>query len=83
MGTSEFYPQTLNHSSNGRFAAICGAGEYTIYTAQSLRNKAFGRGEEFVWGNDPNIYAIRENSTSIKIFTNFKVILFFFFFCNY
>lgn len=73
MGACEFYPQTLDHCSNGRFAAICGDGEYTIYTAQSLRNKAFGRGEEFVWAHDSNVYAIRENSTSVKIFSNFKV----------
>lgn len=74
MGASEIYPQTLQHSSNGRFVVACGDGEYIVYTAMALRNKAFGSGLEFVWGSDPNFYAVRESSTAIKIYKNFKVI---------
>jgi len=72
MGASEIYPQTLQHSSNGRFVVACGDGEYIIYTAMALRNKAFGSGLEFVWGADPNFYAVRESSTTIKVYKNFK-----------
>ncbi|KAI1733138.1 coatomer WD associated region domain-containing protein [Ditylenchus destructor] len=72
MGACEVYPQTLEHSSNGRFVVACGDGEYIIYTATALRNKAFGSGLEFVWATDPSVYAVRESSTIIKIFKNFK-----------
>uniref|UniRef100_A0A915DNM3 Coatomer WD associated region domain-containing protein n=1 Tax=Ditylenchus dipsaci TaxID=166011 RepID=A0A915DNM3_9BILA len=72
MGACEVYPQTLQHSSNGRFVVACGDGEYIIYTATALRNKAFGSGLEFVWATDPSLYAVRESSTLIKIFKNFK-----------
>ncbi|TKR94591.1 hypothetical protein L596_008856 [Steinernema carpocapsae] len=72
MGSCEIYPQTLQHSSNGRFVVACGDGEYIIYTAMALRNKAFGSGLEFVWGADPSVYAVRESSTTIKLFKNFK-----------
>ena len=34
---------------------MCGDGEYIIYTAMALRNKAFGSGiQEFVWAADPS-----------------------------
>ncbi|KAK0415577.1 hypothetical protein QR680_012008 [Steinernema hermaphroditum] len=72
MGACEIYPQTLQHSSNGRFVVACGDGEYIIYTAMALRNKAFGSGLEFVWGADPSVYAVRESSTTVKLFKNFK-----------
>lgn len=55
-----------------RFLVVCGDGEYIIYTAMALRNKAFGSGHEFVWAFDPSQYAVRENSSSIKTFKNFK-----------
>ena len=51
---------------------VCGDGEYIIYTAMALRNKSFGSAQEFVWSNDSSVYAIREGSTSVKIFKNFK-----------
>lgn len=50
----------------------CGDGEYIIYTALSFRNKAFGQALEFVWSADSAEYAIRESSSSIKLFRNFK-----------
>lgn len=73
MGACEIYPQTLQHSSNGRFVVACGDGEYIIYTSTALRNKAFGLGVEFVWSTDPNMYAVRESSSTVMIFKNFKV----------
>ncbi|CAI7595593.1 unnamed protein product [Penicillium bialowiezense] len=74
LGQCEVYPQTLTHSSNGRFVSVCGDGEYIIYTALAWRNKAFGQALDFAWGSkeNSNDYAIRESSTSVKIFKNFK-----------
>ncbi|EFO23897.1 hypothetical protein LOAG_04590 [Loa loa] len=72
IGSCEIYPQTLAHNSNGRYVVACGDGEYIVYTAMALRNKAFGSGLEFVWSTDPSEYAVRESASSIKIFKNFK-----------
>ncbi|CCU78408.1 COPI/coatomer beta subunit [Blumeria hordei DH14] len=73
LGTCEVYPQTLLHSPNGRFVSVCGDGEFIIYTALAWRNKAFGSALDFVWGfkENSNDYAIRESTTSVKIFKNF------------
>ncbi|XP_065842661.1 coatomer subunit beta'-like [Oscarella lobularis] len=72
MGACEIYPQMIMHNPNGRFVCVCGDGEYIIYTAMALRNKSYGSAQEFVWANDSSQYAIREGSTSVKIFKNFK-----------
>ncbi|KAF2795897.1 Coatomer, beta' subunit [Melanomma pulvis-pyrius CBS 109.77] len=74
LGTTEIYPQSLLHSPNGRFVAVCGDGEYIIYTALALRNQAFGSALDFCWASKEHDkdYAIRESSTSVKIFRNFK-----------
>ncbi|XP_078696891.1 coatomer subunit beta'-like isoform X5 [Branchiostoma floridae x Branchiostoma belcheri] len=72
MGSCEVYPQTIQHNPNGRFVVVCGDGEYIIYTAMALRNKSFGSAQEFVWAQDSNEYAVRENSTTVKLFKNFK-----------
>uniref|UniRef100_A0A5K3FPG1 Beta'-coat protein n=1 Tax=Mesocestoides corti TaxID=53468 RepID=A0A5K3FPG1_MESCO len=73
MGACEIYPQTLAHNANGRFVAVCGDGEYIVYTAMALRNRMFGQALEFAWSlSDPNMYAVLENNTTFKIFKNFK-----------
>ncbi|XP_065890389.1 coatomer subunit beta'-like [Dysidea avara] len=72
MGSCEVFPHAVVHSPNGRFVAVCGDGEYIIYTAMALRNKSFGNAQEFVWANESNDYAIREGTTKIKLFRNFK-----------
>ncbi|XP_054453239.1 coatomer subunit beta'-like [Anoplopoma fimbria] len=72
MGSCEIFPQTIQHSPNGRFVVVCGDGEYIIYTAMALRNKSFGSAQEFVWAHDSSQYAVREGSSMIKIFKNFK-----------
>ncbi|KAM4566870.1 coatomer subunit beta'-like [Odontesthes bonariensis] len=72
MGSCEIYPQTIQHSPNGRFVVVCGDGEYIIYTAMALRNKSFGTAQEFVWAHDSSQYAVREGNTMVKIFKNFK-----------
>ncbi|XP_069003584.1 coatomer subunit beta'-like [Embiotoca jacksoni] len=72
MGSCEIYPQTIQHSPNGRFVVVCGDGEYIIYTAVALRNKSFGSAQEFVWAQDSSQYAVREGNSMVKIFKNFK-----------
>jgi len=73
LGSCELYPQMLKHNCNGRFVAVCGDGEFIIYTAQALRNKAFGQAFDFVWsGSGTGDYCIRESPNSIKTFKNFK-----------
>ncbi|KAF9910337.1 Coatomer subunit beta' [Linnemannia zychae] len=72
LGSCEVYPQSLQHSPNGRFVVVCGDGEYIIYTALAWRNKSFGSGLEFVWALDSNEYAVRESNNKVKVFKNFK-----------
>lgn len=72
LGNCEVFPQYLKHDSNGRFVVVCGDGEYIIYTALAWRNKSFGSGLEVVWGNATGEYAVRESSSKIKVFRNFK-----------
>nr|CAG4643737.1 EOG090X01FO [Lepidurus arcticus] len=72
MGACEIYPQSIQHNPNGRFVVVCGDGEYIIYTAMALRNKAFGSGLEFAWAHDSSEYAVRESTSSVKVFKNFK-----------
>ena len=71
LGNSELYPQSLSHNPNGRFVAVCGDGEYIIYTALAWRNKSFGSAIEFAWSIDPSEFAVRESSSKIKLFKNF------------
>jgi len=73
LGTCELYPQSIKHNCNGRFVAVCGDGEFIVYTAQALRNKAFGQAIDFVWSaSGTGDYAIRESTSRIKFFKNFK-----------
>lgn len=76
LGTVEIYPQTLAHSPNGRYAAVCGDGEYLVYTALAWRSKAFGKALDFVWNthdfSNATSFAVRESKLSIKIFKNFQ-----------
>lgn len=67
LGSCELYPQTLSHSPNGRFVAVCGDGEYIIYTALNLRNKSFGSADEVVWDNSTGEYATRLGSSDIRV----------------
>lgn len=72
LGSSEVFPQFLQHSPNGRFVVVCGDGEYIIYTALAWRNKSFGPALDFCWAADSNEYAVRESPTSVRLFKNFK-----------
>ena len=53
------------HHPNGRLFAVCGDGEYVVYTAQALRNKSFGQADEFVWAHDGN-YAIKDSFGTVR-----------------
>ena len=72
LGSSELYPQSLQHNPNGRFVTVCGDGEYVVYTALAWRNKSFGQGLEFAWSADSNEYAVRESASKVKIAKNFS-----------
>lgn len=76
LGTVDIYPQTLAHSPNGRYAAVCGDGEYLVYTALAWRSKAFGKALDFAWNTHDNSnatsFAIREGKLSVKVFKNFQ-----------
>eukprot|EP00928_Gymnodinium_smaydae_P061718 TRINITY_DN45741_c0_g1_i1.p1 TRINITY_DN45741_c0_g1~~TRINITY_DN45741_c0_g1_i1.p1 ORF type:complete len:946 (-),score=237.93 TRINITY_DN45741_c0_g1_i1:335-3172(-) len=71
MGAAEIFPQSVAHHPNGRLFAICGDGEYVIYTAQALRNKSFGSAVEFVWSHTGN-YATRDAAGKITVHQDFK-----------
>lgn len=73
LGTCELYPQQCLHNNNGRFLAVCGDGEYIVYTAGVLRNKCFGNAVDFGWSTfGTGDYAIRDQDLQVKIFKSFK-----------
>lgn len=51
LGICELYPQRLIYSSNGRFVAVLGGGEYVIYTSLAWRIKSFGKAVDLAWGS--------------------------------
>lgn len=75
LGSIDIYPQTLAHSPNGRYATVCGDGEYNIYTSLAWRSKSYGNALEFVWNthdlSNACSYAIRESNLSVKLYKNF------------
>jgi len=71
MGAAEIFPQYISHHPNGRLFAVCGDGEYVIYTAQALRNKSFGSALEFVWGHS-GAYGTRDSAGKVTVFQDFK-----------
>lgn len=73
LGNCELFPQKIIHNSNGRFVAVCGDGEYIIYTATALRNKSFGSALDFAWSSEgTGDYAVRETTSRLRVFKNFK-----------
>lgn len=72
LGTCEGYIASLNHNTNGRFVAVCGDGEYTIYTALAWRNKAYGQAVSFAWSFDGEFATLQGNG-KVKLYNkNFK-----------
>lgn len=76
LGSIEIYPQSLAHSPNGRYATICGDGEYIVYSSLAWRSKTYGSALDFTWNTHDTTnacsYAIRESQLSVKIFKNFQ-----------
>ncbi|CAH6721863.1 coatomer subunit beta' [[Candida] jaroonii] len=76
LGSIEVYPQSLNHSPNGKYVAVVGDGEYIVYTALAWRSKTYGKAQDLVWNShdfsNNCSFAIRESSLSVKIFKNFQ-----------
>ena len=66
LGSCDMYPGSLVHSPNGRFVAVCGDGEYIIYTALAWRNKSYGAALSFVWGEDSNTFATRDSTSIVR-----------------
>lgn len=69
MGQCEVFAQKLMHHPNGRLLAICGDGEYVIYTSQALRSKAFGKAVDFAWSSSGE-YATKEETGRIIVHRN-------------
>jgi len=75
LGSTEFYPSFLKHNKNGQLIAVCGDGEYTIYTSLRLKHKCFGEALDFAWSttqDGSSCYAAMTASSKIKIFKQFK-----------
>lgn len=73
LGSCDVFPQQLKHNANGRFVAVCGDGEFIIYTAQVLRNKAFGAALDFGWSaTGTGDYAVRESTSTVRVYKGFK-----------
>ncbi|KAK7678607.1 hypothetical protein QCA50_018330 [Cerrena zonata] len=76
LGSIEIFPQSLAHSPNSRYAAVCGDGEYIIYTALAWRSKTYGKALDFAWNThdftNATTFAIRESKLSVKVFKNFQ-----------
>jgi coatomer subunit beta' len=73
LGSVELFPQHVSHNPNGRFVAVAGDNEFVIYTSQALRNKTFGAALDFAWSaSGVGDYAVRESTSSVKLFKNFK-----------
>jgi coatomer subunit beta' len=73
LGTVEMYPEDIQHNSNGRFVAVSGDNEFVIYTAQTLRNKSYGSGLDFVWSSQGGgDYGVRESSSRLQVYKNFE-----------
>lgn len=72
LGQCELFPQSLQHSPNGRFVAVCGDGEYIVYTAVAWRNRAFGKGLDFAWSSSSNEYCVKDSPSHLTLFSNFN-----------
>ena len=73
LGTVDHYPSKIIHCSNGQFVTIIYKNEYTIYSSLAWRCKSSGTAIGFAWGIG-TIFAVLENSTTLKLYTQFKLI---------
>lgn len=74
--TCDIYPQSLAHNSNGQYFVVCGDEQFYIYTALKLHHIEFGNAQEFVWANEPSVFAIKDSQVKIfKIKESKKVLV--------
>eukprot|EP01054_Gregarina_sp_Poly1_P009160 Gregarina_sp_Poly_1__9159@NODE_562_length_7523_cov_90_276019_g442_i0_p3_GENE_NODE_562_length_7523_cov_90_276019_g442_i0NODE_562_length_7523_cov_90_276019_g442_i0_p3_ORF_typecomplete_len446_score42_41WD40/PF00400_32/28WD40/PF00400_32/4WD40/PF00400_32/1_5e05WD40/PF00400_32/9e08WD40/PF00400_32/2_4e07WD40/PF00400_32/3_9e09WD40/PF00400_32/9_3e03WD40/PF00400_32/2_5e02WD40/PF00400_32/2_7e03ANAPC4_WD40/PF12894_7/0_0017ANAPC4_WD40/PF12894_7/1_2e05ANAPC4_WD40/PF12894_7/3_1e06ANAPC4_WD40/PF12894_7/1_6e06AN len=73
VGSSVVFPQSISHHPNGRLVSICGDGEYSVLTAQALRNKSYGQACELVWSPEGS-FAVREETGRVRVFSDFEEI---------
>lgn len=72
LGAIESRPDSLVHNGNGQFIAAMTQWDYTIISSLTLRQKAYGKGVSFVWGQDNSSYAVLETSTTVVVYQAFK-----------
>lgn len=65
--TTEFIPEYVNHSPNGKFVSICGSGEYTIYSTLGFRAKAYGKAEMVAWSHNSTDFAVLNNNGEVEV----------------
>jgi coatomer subunit beta' len=70
VSTSEFYPSSISFSITGRFVAVTGGDEFSIFSALAWRVKGFGEGGELAWGPG-DAYAVRVSGGSLAIHRGF------------
>eukprot|EP00924_Labyrinthula_sp_SR-Ha-C_P008717 augustus_masked-scaffold_2-processed-gene-0.13-mRNA-1 protein AED:0.03 eAED:0.03 QI:0/-1/0/1/-1/1/1/0/889 len=71
LGRSDVHVQKVLRNSTGKFVAMLGDGEYVISTAQTLRSKAFGQGQDLAWGSGSGDYAVLRDG-KLFFFKNFQ-----------
>lgn len=74
--SSDLFPVSITHSSNGRFIAVVGgSGEWIIYSALAWRNRAFGRGTSFSWSSlnsHSTDFCVKESTSKIVVYKDFN-----------
>ncbi|EAY05064.1 WD repeat protein, putative [Trichomonas vaginalis G3] len=65
--TTDFQPEYMKHSPNGKFVYICGSGEYVIYSTLGFRNKAYGNGKMVAWSSNSTDFAVLTENGDVEI----------------
>jgi coatomer subunit beta' len=71
IDTLEFCASSIAYNSTGKFVAVTGDGQYSIFSALAWRVRAFGEARELAWGIG-DTYAIRLNSFELRVVTRFS-----------
>lgn len=72
VGSVETRPSSISHNGNGQFICTLTPQDYTIISSLSLRQKAYGKCNAFVWGPDNNSYATLEGPMTVVLYQGFK-----------
>ena len=75
LGQSETFAQNVKFAPSGRYFAVCGDSDFTIYSYPKFVNSAFGSGSDLVWSTvnstQTNTYAVRTENGTVKVYKNF------------